>query len=112
MPVTGKVTLANLLPVVLGSLVHPALRGVRVRVLVGAGARHTPEEVLALVGALLRGAVLHVADVLGEVVGPLLGFLGEVVVPLEGGEALLLAAVVLDVEALLLIGGETHCGCC
>jgi hypothetical protein len=31
---------------------------------------------------------------------------------LEGYEALLLAAVVLDVEAFLLISGETHGECC
>lgn len=102
----GKVALANLLAVVLGSLVHPAVGSVGVGVLVRAGLGPAPEEVLALVRSLVALGVLHVADVLGQVVSPLLGLLAELLVPLERLEVLALAAVVLDLETLLLIGSH------
>ena len=108
--VVGQVTLADLLSVVLGRLVHPALRGVGERVLVRSGAGHAPEEVLALVGTLRAGRVLHVADVVRQVVCPRLGVADEVIIPLEGLQAFSFAAVVLDVEAFLLVGSHGEGG--
>ncbi len=107
MAVVGQVTLADLLSVVLGRLVHPALRGVGERVLVRPGAGHAPEEVLALVWTLRAGRVLHVPDVVRQVVCPRLGVADEIFIPLEGLQAFSFAAVVLDIEGFLLIG--SHC---
>lgn len=96
MPIIPEIPLPDLLAVVLGRLIHPPLRSMRVRVLVRAGGGPRPEEVLALVGALVARGVLHVAYLVGELVGPFLGLGGEVGIPLEGGEGFGFAALVLD----------------
>ena len=76
MPIGLEIPLANLLPMIRGFLIHPALARV------GQGtAGLLPVEVLALARSLGAGAVLE-AGVLGdEVGGPLVGGGGEVGVP-------------------------------
>jgi hypothetical protein len=111
MSIIPEIPLPDLLAVVFGRLIHPSLRSMRVGVPIGTRGSPCPEEVLALVGALVARGVLHVAYFVGEFVGPFLGFGGEVGIPLEWGEGFGFAALVLDVEALLLVGGEGHfCG--
>ena len=76
MAVGLEVALADLLAVVGGLLVDPALAGVGER-----AAGHLPVEVLALAGPLGAGAVLEAGVECDEVVGPLLGGGDEVGVP-------------------------------
>lgn len=63
-PVT-KVALSDRFAMVLGRLVHPALRRVRVRVPVRPGTRPSPEQVLALARTFGRRRVLHVSYIVG-----------------------------------------------
>lgn len=95
-PIRRKISLPDLLALlVLGRLVQPGLHAVNV---VGLGLVRVPapEQVLPLVGPLCRGAVLHVADVFGEVFGPRGGVVGELVVPFEGRAAVLGAHFVVE----------------
>ncbi len=108
MPIIRQIPLPNRLAMILRRLIHPPLRSVHIRLLIRTRACPSPEQVLALVGSLRAGAVLHMADLVGEVIGPVLRVGGEVVVPLEGGEVFVLAALVLDVQAGLLVGGDAH----
>lgn len=108
MTIISEIALADLLAMILGRLVHPALSGVGERILVRARRGPAPEKVLALVRALLACRVLHVTDVVRQVISPLLSVAGEVVIPLERLQALALAAVVLDVKAGLLV--RSHLG--
>lgn len=76
MPISLKVALSNLLPVVILVLIHPRLTRVR-----QCPTRTLPVEVFALAGSLVAGTVLE-AGVLGdEMLRPLLRCGGEMRVP-------------------------------
>lgn len=76
MPITLKIPLANLFPVIRGPLIHPRLTPVRQR---PTGTR--PVQVLALAGPLGAGAVLEAGVPGGEVVRPFLRRGGQMRVP-------------------------------
>ena len=99
MPIVTQVALTNSLTLILGSFIHPALSGVRLRLFVRPGAGPAPQEVLALLWSLIAGGVLHVSDLLSKVVCPLLGIGREFVIPLKSDKAFVFTAIVLDVES-------------
>ena len=82
MPIIRQISLPDRLAVILGRLVHPTLRGVRVGVLERARADPAPEQVFTLIGTLAGGGMFQVADVVGQVGGPFSGVVGEGFVPL------------------------------
>jgi hypothetical protein len=100
-----EIRFPNFLTMILRRLIHPPLGSMGIGILVRTRTSPAPEEVFTFVRALLAGGMFHVADLIGEMLCPDFGVLGELVVPFKGLEAFLFAAIVLDVEALLLITG-------
>lgn len=76
MPITLKIPLSNLLPMIHLPLINPALTPIRQR---ASGTR--PIEVLSLTWPLGAGAVLETGVPGGEIVRPFFGCGGEVRVP-------------------------------
>jgi hypothetical protein len=63
-PVT-QVPLPNRLAMIFGPFIHPALRRVRIGILIWSWTGPSPEQILPLVRTFGRGLVLHVSDVVG-----------------------------------------------
>lgn len=76
MPISLKVPLANLLPVIVLALIHPGLTRVR-----QCPTRTLPVQVFTLAGSLGAGTVLEASAFSDEMLRPLLRCGGEMRVP-------------------------------